>query len=408
MKVVIYTECYYEGGLDTFISTLINYWPSESDEIIFLCNSEHAGYDSVLRRINRNNTEAKKVRVYSPATISKLFENWPSLVRKSLVGFLRIPSFIITYLRLTHLFKELGADRCIVVNGGYPAGQSCLAASIAWKNYKPDAPAIHNFHNYATPESVLFGRWERWIDKKVAESTESFVSVSKSCAESINNRASLSSVKPRFIYNGIQRPESISPVALEEVKERLIKLGIGESSKVCVLLATYEERKGHDFLFKAFEYVLNSYNGDVHLLVCGFYTENDFKRVSSLKNLIITKSHNVHLEGFFPNPAAVIEKSDLVLVSSQAYESFGLTSVEAMSRGVPVVATDVGGIPEVVKSNDGGMLVPSEDYVAFGDAILKLLSDSDFYTEQSEKGRLRYARLFESERMSKEYYDLLS
>ena len=66
----------------------------------------------------------------------------------------------------------------------------------------------------------------------------------------------------------------------------------------------------------------------------------------------------VILEGFRNDTDALIEMADVVLVSSQAYRVFGLTIIEAMSRRTPVVATDVGGIPEVIGENVVGSLCP--------------------------------------------------
>ena len=71
---------------------------------------------------------------------------------------------------------------------------------------------------------------------------------------------------------------------------------------------------------------------------------------------------NIHLLGFVPGGPALIEQADLVVISSQAFESFGLTAVEAMIRGVPVVATRVGGLPEVVgEAGEGGYVVALDE-----------------------------------------------
>jgi glycosyltransferase involved in cell wall biosynthesis len=66
--------------------------------------------------------------------------------------------------------------------------------------------------------------------------------------------------------------------------------------------------------------------------------------------------------------------ADLFVLPSET-ESFGLAALEALACGVPVVATAVGGIPEVVRDGETGLLVPPEDPAALARAIESLLAD---------------------------------
>ncbi len=90
--------------------------------------------------------------------------------------------------------------------------------------------------------------------------------------------------------------------------------------------------------------------------------------------------HNLQNKIYFlgkqENIVELLQSSDILLLPSQL-ESFGLSALEAMSCGVPVVATNVGGIPEVVIHNKTGFLANIADITKMAEYCLKILTDND-------------------------------
>lgn len=84
--------------------------------------------------------------------------------------------------------------------------------------------------------------------------------------------------------------------------------------------------------------------------------------------------------------AELLSCADLLLLPSET-ESFGLVALEAMACGVPVVATNVGGLPEVVTHGVNGYLVPVGDYEAMAEAGSRLLADADLWHDASIAAR---------------------
>ena len=86
----------------------------------------------------------------------------------------------------------------------------------------------------------------------------------------------------------------------------------------------------------------------------------------------------VTFTGVLDGVADLLRAADLLLLPSQT-ESFGLVALEAMASGVPVVASDVGGLPEVVEHGVSGFLAPMGDVTKMAEYAIQLLSDCDLH-----------------------------
>lgn len=107
------------------------------------------------------------------------------------------------------------------------------------------------------------------------------------------------------------------------------------------------------------------------------------------------------------NVDAYVASSDLLLLPS-GEESFGLAALEAMAYGVPVVASLVGGLPEVVEEGESGFLVPVGDVVTMAERSIQILSDPDLAKRMGAHGRNRARTLFAVERILPQYEALYS
>ena len=97
-----------------------------------------------------------------------------------------------------------------------------------------------------------------------------------------------------------------------------------------------------------------------------------------------------------------------VLAVPSARESFGVAALEAMARGTAIVATRVGGLPEVITDVETGLLVPPNDAPAMAGALLKLLRDKALAARMGEAGRARAESLFTEEKMQRAWTALFS
>jgi glycosyltransferase involved in cell wall biosynthesis len=99
---------------------------------------------------------------------------------------------------------------------------------------------------------------------------------------------------------------------------------------------------------------------------------------------------------------ALLARARLFVLPSQT-EGISLTLLEAQARGLPVVATAVGGSPEVVEQDATGLLVPSRDPAALAGAIRSLLADAALGRRMGQAGRARVEKCFDIATMTREY-----
>ena len=98
----------------------------------------------------------------------------------------------------------------------------------------------------------------------------------------------------------------------------------------------------------------------------------------------------------------IMSLADVFLLPSEL-ESFGLSALEAMAAGVPVVGSDAGGLPEVVKHAETGFLLPVGDIEGMAARALEILKDEEHQRGLGQAGRRRAAALFSADRVVSQY-----
>ena len=114
---------------------------------------------------------------------------------------------------------------------------------------------------------------------------------------------------------------------------------------------------------------------------------------------------SVTYHGVVDEVAPILKDTDLFLLPSES-ESFGLAALEAMAAGVPPVASDVGGLGEVIENGVSGYLCPVGDVDAMAERCLELLSDRERWSSFSRASRERAVTLFHYEPIVRRYEEL--
>jgi N-acetyl-alpha-D-glucosaminyl L-malate synthase BshA len=103
--------------------------------------------------------------------------------------------------------------------------------------------------------------------------------------------------------------------------------------------------------------------------------------------------------------AGILPVADVFLLPSE-HESFGLAALEAMSCGLPVVASSIGGLPEVIEDGETGFLFDPHDVGGMSDVILRLFRDEEWRRTVGLKARERAKRDFGKDKIVGQYVSL--
>lgn len=149
--------------------------------------------------------------------------------------------------------------------------------------------------------------------------------------------------------------------------------------------------KGVHHLIQAFQR-LKAKQPEAVLLIVGArsYGQNKLTRYVRKLKRMSRKNSSIHFVPF--TPYSVMNRwyriADVAVVPSIGQEALGLVNLEAMSTGLPVIATKIGGIPEIIKDGKNGVLVPVENHVQhLTDALQKVLSHPSWANQLGRKGR---------------------
>jgi len=173
------------------------------------------------------------------------------------------------------------------------------------------------------------------------------------------------------IHNGIDL--SLFPLKTETSSGLRVELGIPEDAFLICAIGQICARKGLLELVEAFA-IAHSQAPHLHLAIAGsviFEHEKSYHDSLRIAATAPAIAGNIHLTGQIQHASQMLQAADLLVLNSRE-EPFGLVLIEAMSSGTPVLATRVGGVPEIVKDSVNGWLVEKNDTAALAAKLLDL------------------------------------
>lgn len=221
------------------------------------------------------------------------------------------------------------------------------------------------------------------------------ITVSKANQQLMNELYPKHSQKTATIYNGIEKP--IGPITATrrlQIKKQIFHAG--EATTIIFSAGTLHERKGYKHLIAAFKKIVGQFD-NLKLVIAGEGPERPALE-KLIKNLDLEK--RVVLLGQRNDIPELMQAGDIFILPSLK-EAFGLVILEAMQNGLPVIASRVGGIPEIITSEKIGLLTEPADKNSLVKALQKLLSHPNLRLELRQSG-LQHWQHFSASKMASE------
>ena len=192
------------------------------------------------------------------------------------------------------------------------------------------------------------------------------------------------------VHNGIDIT-NFSSVKNYDLK---ITLGLSSDATVIGVIAVFDACKGHVYLFHAIKKLVSDGLKDIVCLVIG-----DGRMGNELRTFVVHERLEPYIRflGYRTDVSQLLTIVDIVAIPS-LQESFGITALEAMAMKVPVIATDVGGLQEIVAEGETGMLVQPANIDALYGALKYLIQHADLRQKMGEAGKKRVENMFSLEK----------
>jgi glycosyltransferase involved in cell wall biosynthesis len=314
--------------------------------------------------------------------------NGAYIVHKTLEN--RIPNYqVIPY----NPYRTLFPPSLLLLGRFSGAGLIHTAPDYAFFHVRKNIPLILTFHNYvldrfmrdysSSLQKVHYQTDLKIFTKLAVEKADTLTAVSQYTADLVKREMKLAD-NIKVIYNGVDHTR-FTPKKTKHKKQ---------TSKINVLFCgNLTRRKGAQWLVPIAE--------KLHMGINIVYT-------SGLRSSGMLADHSqLQCLGTIPYHImpAVYQDADILLFPT-VREGLSLAALEAMSCGLPVVATDCSSLPELIDDGKGGFLCPLGDVDAFADKIRLLAENPQMRSEMGDYNRAKVEKMFTLDRMVGQYQEL--
>ena len=273
----------------------------------------------------------------------------------------------------THLFTADAWGRTFAYLAGVPGIFSTVHSTNAWKT------GLHRF-----------------VDKLLARVSDRVIA----CTEEVKVRIGAEGIPESrlvCIPNGVDlnRLEQAEPVDLQA------NFQLPEDVLVFALIGRLHEAKGHKDLIP----ILAELVQEGHKFVCLFVGEGDLEKELRDEIKIRNIEDKVVFTGFRSDAIGIIKSLDFLVMPSR-WEGLPITLLESMACGIPVLASRVGGIPDIVDHQKNGLLVEAGDTGSFKSSLIKLLTDDLLRRKLAVAAKRKIRQQYSAAAVAKAYESL--
>ncbi len=227
------------------------------------------------------------------------------------------------------------------------------------------------------PDSFTKDSIEWWGTYEAAQ----VIAVSSALRREIIEHFKVPEDKITAIPNGVDTSRLEIEVDINEVER---KYGISSNDKIVLSVGRLTSQKGFQYLIRAFPLILSKHPSARLVIVGDGWMRGELERIAietGVRNRVV-------FTGFIPDKdlVALLKRADVIVVPS-VYEPFGITALEGMSLGKPIVASRIGGLAEIIQHEVNGVHVFPGDPSSIAWGVNRVLEDPDFARRIGENAR---------------------
>ena len=340
----------------------------------------------VLTRLQQNGFHSKAIFVKQAGAIG---ETLPAQgVEVKTIG---VPSRSQFPTILACVLKELKKDRPHIVFTG--EDRLCMAIAAIARRLKLTQRYVICFHNTRLPKDV-----GKLVHPFAVRTADAYMTLSERNKRFWQQYYLLPEDKIWVIPNGIPLDTALALSDEEKAQQRLER-GLPQSRFIVGLVTFFKDFKNLPGFVRVARQVMDA-GVDAHFVLAG-----DGPERSQVEQAIeeMGLQARFHLPGLVKQATEWYPLFDLALMTSSSSEAFPLTLIEAMACGLPVVATDVAGIPDIVVHGETGFLAAPSELDKLAQYVVQLARDAELRQRMGEAGRRRALAEFDVQVMVERY-----
>jgi len=242
---------------------------------------------------------------------------------------------------------------------------------------------IYTVHGWVFNEPERSGLFYKYAEKFTACLKDKIICISDYDQQIALKEKIAPAKKLTTIHNGIKQINFLSKEQARQKLQQISNIQYPIPNIVIGTIANLYKTKGLKYLIQAIKLLITEYKLSIATIIIGDGPEQK-KLEKLIKQNNLTK--NIILAGNIKNAASLLKAFNIYICSS-VKEGLSYTIIEAMQAGLPIIATDVGGNPELIINNETGLLVNSKNPQPMAENIIKLINNSTLAKKLGEQAK---------------------
>lgn len=373
--LIVLIENYVSGGANKYAEDIVNSVEDCFGHIEIWGNTEAISSFNKTRLPSR--VAFRKIKIFNQAEIIKNHTRPARLFLRVLLFPLMIFINLLSFIQIRSALKNKVNAQVLLCNGGYPASLFLIFSLLFIK--KNNSPSMTIVSTPARKENIILNIFWKLTDFIVKKKIKILIVNSSAIKNELIAKCSFKSDFIQIVRNGIADQK------IEKSKSKEI-ITIGFISRV-------ENTKGIQELLAAYNKLRQKYSNIELLIAGGGSKENEVIAASNSDTSIHYLGHVT--PGQINSIFAKIE----IFVLPSYQEGLPYSVIEACMSSCAIVATDVGGIPEIIHHKKNGLLIPAKDEHALFSALECLIINPHLRLEYAANARSKYLQEFSLEKM---------